>query len=124
HAGSDLSRKARLVQHLLVEPLDPVAIGEGPAMARFARESLGALGDEREKCSARFTAAIERNVLGPRTARLSAQLLQSSERVLGESAMGGKLAAVERDEAAGAVGDAGKHWAPRQAARLSLTVVL
>ena len=123
-AGGDLSRKARLVQHLLIEPLDLVAIGEGPAMARFARQSVGALGDKRQKCGARFTAAIERNVLGPRTAHLSAEFLQSSEHVLSEGAMGGELAAVERDEAAGAVGDASKHCAPRQAARLSLAAVL
>src|SRR6476620_12624302 len=35
HASSDLLRKVRIAQHLLVEPLDLVAIGEGPAMAGF-----------------------------------------------------------------------------------------
>ena len=46
------------------------------------------------------------------------------EDLLGEGAVGGELAAIEGDEAAGAVGNAGERRAPREPARLLLAIVL
>jgi hypothetical protein len=82
------------------------------------------LRDEGEKAGARLAAAIERNVLGPRTTHLCSEVAQRIEHGLGEGAVGGELAAIEGDEAAGAVPDAGKRRAPGEPARLLPVVVL
>src|SRR5262245_62756405 len=107
----DLLREVRLEQQLGIKLLDLVSVGEGPAVADLAGDGPRALGDKGEKCRARFAATIKGYVLGPRATHVSAEAAQLVEHSLGEGAVRGELAAVKGDEAAAAVGNAGKRRA-------------
>ena len=91
---------------------------KGPAMAGLTREGRWVLGRQGREGRRAFAAAVERNVLGPGAAHISAEVAELVEHGLGEGAMGGELAAIKGDEAAGAVGDAGERGAPGEPARL------
>src|SRR5262245_5529563 len=120
----DLLREVRLEQQLGIKLLDLVSVGEGPAVAGLAGDGRRALGDKGEKCRARFAATIKGYVLGPRATHVSAEAAQLVEHSLGEGAVRGELAAIKGDEAAAAVGNAGKRRAASEPAWLPPATIL